>query len=108
MVYNATCQLVKPSIDDGTSDTLRKDRFHDRLDTIRCRFTPISAQRYAASVGVLSSAAWSLRLRTDEDVKPGWRVRVQRDDWISYREYEVTNSVAHGYHTHLNVSGGVG
>lgn len=106
LVSNAYIKLSVPKI--GTLSDYRGAYTETAQTAVRCRVTQVSAQKYAAAVGLLSDSGWVCRLRTTQDVRPGWRCEIQRDDWSGYREFEVTSVAQHGYHTRLTLSGGVG
>lgn len=108
MVCNAQAKLAKPAVTNNVADPLLKDRVVTLSSPVRCRVVPVSAQQHATVAGTLTNAGWSCRLRSTEQIQPGWRVQIQRDDWTSYREFEVTSAICHGYHWHLMLSGGVG
>lgn len=106
MVSNANIKLLLPAL--AAASDYRRVYTETEQTAVRCRVVPVSAQKYASAVGLLSDSGWVCRLRTTQEVRPGWRCEVQRDDWSSYREFEVTSVAQHGYHTRLTLSGGVG
>lgn len=103
-LFNATAILMRPLATASSVDQQRQHRFED-LDEQRCSFRALSAVRSIGPLGRVSLKAYTLRLQSSEQIKPGWRVKVKLDgDGAEWDEYVVA-AASKAAHWNLTVEG---
>jgi hypothetical protein len=92
-----------------SGDTLKGAVTEQVQAEVRCYMFRAMGQRSGFAVGVVSDDTWTVRLdRTvdeSEDVRSGERIKLQRDGWAEYREFEIVDARWHGWHWQLLVKG---
>lgn len=93
-----------------STDTLKANVTETAQTAVRCyMFRGMGQRAMFAVAGIYKDDTWTVRLdesvTESEDIRVGERIKLKRDGWSDYREYEITDSRWHGWHWQLLVKG---